>query len=255
MSLANTMENGALEEATMKRVMWRVMPLIMLCYFVAYLDRTNVGFAALQMNLSLIHIYPKTAKTIVRREVTRVLTPGTAVDAALEASQSQWLASVAAAGKDATASVGVAALDLSTGEFRATEFAGAAAWALALDELARMRPAEILFARGSGFGATTQSVRQGVLSPAPDEKTVMNGSPGDSDGVPAVSYTHLLSEWTARSILPAAKASSISLMKMPVPLGERPSGAMNVGSCRRSPAVRMTSISTVWPLERSSAAT
>jgi DNA mismatch repair protein MutS len=40
---------------------------------------------------------PKTAKTIVRREVTRVLTPGTAVDAALEASQSQWLASVAAA--------------------------------------------------------------------------------------------------------------------------------------------------------------
>ncbi len=45
---------------------------------------------------------PKTAKTIVRREVTRVLTPGTAVDAALEASESQWLASVAAAGKDAS---------------------------------------------------------------------------------------------------------------------------------------------------------
>jgi sugar phosphate permease len=53
MSLANTMENGALEEATMKRVMWRVMPLIMLCYFVAYLDRTNVGFAALQMNRAI----------------------------------------------------------------------------------------------------------------------------------------------------------------------------------------------------------
>ncbi len=53
MSLANTMENGALEEATMKRVMWRVMPFIMLCYFVAYLDRTNVGFAALQMNKAL----------------------------------------------------------------------------------------------------------------------------------------------------------------------------------------------------------
>jgi DNA mismatch repair protein MutS len=139
---------------------------------------------------------PKTAKTIVRREVTRVLTPGTAVDAALEASQSQWLASVAAAGKDATASVGVAALDLSTGEFRATEFAGATAWALALDELARMRPAEILFARGSGFGATTQSVRQGVLSPAPDEKTVMNGSPGDSDGVPELSGARTeVEEW------------------------------------------------------------
>jgi DNA mismatch repair protein MutS len=103
---------------------------------------------------------PKLAKTVVRREVTRVLTPGTAVDASLEASESQWLTSVAAVGG---AAVGVAAIDLSTGEFRATEFAGAAAWALALDELARMRPAEVIFARGTGFGTTSQSVRQGVL--------------------------------------------------------------------------------------------
>jgi DNA mismatch repair protein MutS len=106
---------------------------------------------------------PKTTKTIVRREVTRVLTPGTAVDAALDASESQWLASVAAVGAGGSACVGVASMDLSTGEFRATEFAGTGAWALAIDELARMRPAEVLSARGSGFGATSQSVRQGVL--------------------------------------------------------------------------------------------
>jgi sugar phosphate permease len=37
----------------MRKVIWRVMPFIMLCYFVAYLDRTNVGFAALQMNKAL----------------------------------------------------------------------------------------------------------------------------------------------------------------------------------------------------------
>jgi DNA mismatch repair protein MutS len=107
---------------------------------------------------------PKTAKTIVRREVTRVLTPGTAVDVALDASESQWLASISASGNGPAAAVGVAALDLSTGEFRATEFSGTNAWALALDELARMRPAEVLYARGSaGFGTTSQSVRQGVL--------------------------------------------------------------------------------------------
>ncbi|MGD0646670.1 MAG: DNA mismatch repair protein MutS [Acidobacteriaceae bacterium] len=107
---------------------------------------------------------PKTAKTIVRREVTRVLTPGTAVDAALDASESQWLASISASGNGPAAAVGVAALDLSTGDFRATEFSGPSAWALALDELARMRPAEVVYARGSaGFGATSQSVRQGVL--------------------------------------------------------------------------------------------
>jgi DNA mismatch repair protein MutS len=104
---------------------------------------------------------PKTTKTIVRREVTRVLTPGTALDPALASSDSQWLASVAGV----AACVGVAAIDLSTGEFLATEFAGANAWALALDELARLRPAELIFARGAGgFGAkTSQSVRQGVL--------------------------------------------------------------------------------------------
>jgi DNA mismatch repair protein MutS len=112
---------------------------------------------------------PKTAKTIVRREVTRVLTPGTAVDAALDASESQWLASIASTGSNVSAAVGVAALDLSTGDFRATEFTGPSAWALALDELARMRPAEVIFPRGTGFGSTTQSVRQGVLRDTTNE--------------------------------------------------------------------------------------
>jgi DNA mismatch repair protein MutS len=111
---------------------------------------------------------PKLAKGVVKREVTRVLTPGTSVDSTLDASESQWLSSVAAVG---AATVGVAAIDLSTGEFRATEFSGAAAWALALDELARLRPAEVIFSKGTGFGGTSQSVRQGVL-PAGEEKQV-----------------------------------------------------------------------------------
>jgi DNA mismatch repair protein MutS len=106
---------------------------------------------------------PKATKTIVRREVTRVLTPGTAVDAAMDASESQWLASIAALGSGSTAAVGIAAIDLSTGEFRATEFSTTSAWPLALDELARMNPAEVIFPRGVGFGATSQSVRQGIL--------------------------------------------------------------------------------------------
>jgi sugar phosphate permease len=49
-----TPSNGqALEQATMRSVTMRLMPFIMVCYFVAYLDRTNVGFAALQMNKAL----------------------------------------------------------------------------------------------------------------------------------------------------------------------------------------------------------
>ncbi len=106
---------------------------------------------------------PKTAKTVVRREVTRVLTPGTALDAALGAGESQWLASVASVGSGAGACVGVASIDLSTGEFRATEFGGAHAWALACDELARMIPAEMLLARGAAFGGVA-SRRQPTLA-------------------------------------------------------------------------------------------
>ena len=42
-----------LENRTMRRVMVRLVPFLILCYFIAYLDRVNVGFAALQMNKAL----------------------------------------------------------------------------------------------------------------------------------------------------------------------------------------------------------
>ena len=95
---------------------------------------------------------PKLAKTVVRREVTRVLTPGTALDTGLAPGESRWLASVAAAGPNGNFCVGVACLDLSTGEFRATEFAGAGAWPAALDEIERLSPAEVLTPSGASWG-------------------------------------------------------------------------------------------------------
>ncbi len=91
---------------------------------------------------------PKTTKTIVRREVTRVLTPGTALDPAMGAEQSNYLASVSMSGSGAAAVCGLALLDISTGEFRATEFVGANAWDLLMDELGRVRPAELLYGHG-----------------------------------------------------------------------------------------------------------
>jgi MFS family permease len=42
-----------LERETVRRVAWRLIPLLMLGYFCAYLDRVNVGFAGLQMNKAL----------------------------------------------------------------------------------------------------------------------------------------------------------------------------------------------------------
>ncbi len=87
---------------------------------------------------------PKLTKTIVRREVTRVLTPGTAMDPALGAEQSNYLAAV----HSRPGCAAVAILDLSTGEFRATEFTGVNAWVLAIDELGRLRPVELLYGAG-----------------------------------------------------------------------------------------------------------
>jgi len=37
------------EEATYRILKWRLIPFLMLCYVIAYLDRVNVGFAKLQM--------------------------------------------------------------------------------------------------------------------------------------------------------------------------------------------------------------
>jgi DNA mismatch repair protein MutS len=88
---------------------------------------------------------PKLSKTIVRREVTRVLTPGTAIDPALDSERNNFLAALYFAGTV----VGLAVLDNSTGDFRATEFRGKDArdaMAQSADELARLSPTEILLA-------------------------------------------------------------------------------------------------------------
>lgn len=102
---------------------------------------------------------PKQTKTIVRREVTRVLTPGTALDPTLGAEQSNYLASVCVLGGGAQQVCGLALLELSTGEFRATEFSGVHAWAAVVDELGRVRPVELLYGPGllGGVGGGTNA--------------------------------------------------------------------------------------------------
>jgi DNA mismatch repair protein MutS len=114
---------------------------------------------------------PKQAKGVVRREVTKVLTPGTAVDPGLGAEQSNYLASVVVKGSGAAGCVGLALLDLSTGEFRATEFAGAGAWAAAVDEMGRVRPVEVIHAAGMFEDGP------GVLVPTHRGEAAMNGAP------------------------------------------------------------------------------
>ena len=95
---------------------------------------------------------PKLTKKLVRREVTRVLTPGTALDPTLQQERSRYLAAVCMlASKNAREGqrIGLALLENSTGDFRATEFLGPDAAALCMDELERIAPAEIVLAEQS----------------------------------------------------------------------------------------------------------
>ncbi len=89
---------------------------------------------------------PGPGKKLVRREVVRVITPGTATDGSvLDARENNYLAAVA---KHSSGSpVGLAFVDLSTGEFQSTEFYGADADEALRDELQLLHPRETLLPR------------------------------------------------------------------------------------------------------------
>jgi len=92
---------------------------------------------------------PRKAKGIVRREVVRVVSPGTLTDANyLDAREPAFLMSVAT-GPKGPALLGVALLDLSTGEFTAAEYAGDEGTQAFVDELAVLKPREIVVPDGN----------------------------------------------------------------------------------------------------------
>ena len=87
---------------------------------------------------------PKKAKGLVRREVVRVVSPGTLTDSSyLEAREPAFLMAIATSGaKDEV--FGAALIDLSTGEFSVAEYQGAAGLEALADEVAVLRPREIV---------------------------------------------------------------------------------------------------------------
>ena len=92
---------------------------------------------------------PKKAKGLVKREVVRVVSPGTLTDANfLDAREPAFLMAIAPAnGKGDTC--GVALLDLSTGEFTAAEYGGADGLQALADELSLLKPREIVAPAGA----------------------------------------------------------------------------------------------------------
>ena len=89
---------------------------------------------------------PGPGKKLVRREVARVITPGTATDiSVLDSRENNFLAAVLQ--DSSKLKIGLALVDLSTGEFQATEFSGAGAEEALRDELQLVRPRETLLPR------------------------------------------------------------------------------------------------------------
>ena len=97
---------------------------------------------------------PKKAKGLVRREITRIVTPGTLTDdALLDPRESNFLAAIIAGSsngskkstKDKNASLGLAWVELSTGHFQAAQIDPARLG----DELARISPSECLVAESA----------------------------------------------------------------------------------------------------------
>ena len=100
---------------------------------------------------------PALAKGLVKREIIRVITPGTVTESSmLEEGKNNYIACVIGAGSD----WGVAFCDVSTGAFYATDGQGSGAVEKIINELGRFAPAEVLL---GGEAAENRSLR-GVLS-------------------------------------------------------------------------------------------
>jgi DNA mismatch repair protein MutS len=109
---------------------------------------------------------PALAKGLVRRDVTRVVTPGTLTeDELLDPRQANHLVAVWAAGPGSRSSphpVGLAWVDLSTGQFRAADVS----WQCLADELGRLGPSECLCTESGGRAASLAEQLRGMLPAA-----------------------------------------------------------------------------------------
>lgn len=112
---------------------------------------------------------PTPGKKLVRREVVRVITPGTATSLnVLEPKENNYLAAIFRA--PGGTPIGFAYADVTTGEFRAAAFAGEDADEKLRDELHRLKPREILIPRQASLfnapGTETESAGHSVGSRA-----------------------------------------------------------------------------------------
>ena len=165
---------------------------------------------------------------LVKREVVRVITPGTAIDPQLvSGNESVYLAAISGSGN----TFGAAFLDISTGDFCATEIAGTDAWTKLKTQLESFVPREILYPAtlrsqiAESFSGATD--RQTAFALTSDKHTVQT-----SNGI--VTLTELDDRYFAfedslRTLNEQFRTRELSGFG----LDERPEAARAAGACLR----------------------
>ena len=135
---------------------------------------------------------PKHAQGLVKRKVTRVVTPGTILeDNMLDAKSNNYL--VAAVVGDPVAGIGI--VDISTGEFLTTEIDGDRRVEQLLDEIARLEPAEVLLPESCG-----DEFMEAVRASCAAAVTTYAAPPGSSRNASKSSREILLSHFQTQSL-------------------------------------------------------
>jgi DNA mismatch repair protein MutS len=144
---------------------------------------------------------PGPGKKLVRREVVRVITPGTATDVAvLDAKENNFLASVF---QDPAANViGLAFVDLSTGEFQCTEFSGSSAEDAVRDELQLLHPRETLLPRQAQLFETAKT-------------SLLNGTGGVESRIDDWAFQHDYAQRILKEQFGVAELTSFALDRHP----------------------------------------
>ncbi len=141
---------------------------------------------------------PALSRGLVEREVIRVVTPGTVIDPAMLAAKRNNYLAAAVLGRDA---VGVAYVDITTGEFACAQFPAADPEAALAQELTRVQPAEALIEaersarlprprarwREAAEQTASQPAQNGQRAPTPP----LDGDHADDDDEPGDLATRL----------------------------------------------------------------
>jgi DNA mismatch repair protein MutS len=135
---------------------------------------------------------PKHAQGLVKRKVTRVVTPGTLLeDNMLDSKSNNYL--VAAVIGDPVAGIGI--VDVSTGEFLTTEIDGDRRVEQLLDEIVRLEPAEVLLPENAG-----DELLDAIRASCAAAVTTYISPPGSSRNSSRTSRDILLSHFQTQSL-------------------------------------------------------